>query len=98
MEEHGGTHNHEPSLGDIENVLSLLLPDKIPPYDGNCSFDLIEFMQKKASSFLEPTEDEKEKVLGMYKIFEKYAWDYAALCTFSFAYSQEKCMRMDYFE
>ncbi|VDK89604.1 unnamed protein product, partial [Onchocerca ochengi] len=64
LEEHGGTHNHEPSLGDIENVLSLLLPDKIPPYDGNCSFDLIEFMQKKASSFLEPTEDEKEKLFA----------------------------------
>uniref|UniRef100_A0A915PZY8 Bm6422 n=1 Tax=Setaria digitata TaxID=48799 RepID=A0A915PZY8_9BILA len=62
LEEHGGTHNHEPSLKDIENVLSLLLPDKIPPYDGSCSFDLIEFVQKKASSFLEPTEDEKEKL------------------------------------
>ncbi|KAM3721380.1 Translation initiation factor eIF-2B subunit beta [Dirofilaria immitis] len=64
LEEHGGTHNHEPSLKDIENVLSLLLPDKIPPYDGTCSFDLIEFMQKKASSFLEPTEDEKEKLFA----------------------------------
>ncbi|KAK6106599.1 hypothetical protein QQG55_24865 [Brugia pahangi] len=64
LEEHGGTHNHEPNLKDIENVLSLLLPDKIPPYDGTCSFDLIEFVQKKASSFLEPTENEKEKLFA----------------------------------
>ncbi|CAG9532019.1 unnamed protein product [Cercopithifilaria johnstoni] len=64
LEEHGGTHNHEPSLKDIENVLSLLLPDKIPPYDGTCSSDLIEFVQKKASSFMEPTEDEKEKLFA----------------------------------
>lgn len=73
MEEHGGTHNHEPSLKDIENVLSLLLPDKIPPYDGTCSFDLIEFVQKKASSFLEPTENEKEKVVDMSEGLGKFA-------------------------
>uniref|UniRef100_A0A1I7VE04 TPR_REGION domain-containing protein n=1 Tax=Loa loa TaxID=7209 RepID=A0A1I7VE04_LOALO len=68
LEEHGGTHNHEPSLKDIENVLSLLLPDKIPPYDGTCCFDLIEFVQKKASSFLEPTENEKEKLF----VFDRF--------------------------
>lgn len=74
MEEHGGTHNHEPNFKDIENVLSLLLPDKIPPYDGACSFDLIEFVQKKASSFLEPTGNEKEKVLSISKELGKYAY------------------------
>ncbi|VDN44229.1 unnamed protein product [Gongylonema pulchrum] len=66
LEEHGGSHNHEPSAEDVENMLSLLLPEKIPPYDGSCSVDLIEFVQKKASSFLEPTAEESEKVTFSY--------------------------------
>ncbi|VDN00812.1 unnamed protein product [Thelazia callipaeda] len=65
LEEHGGSHNHEPCLKDIENVLLLLLPTKVPPYDGSYSTDLIEFVQKKASSFLEPTSDEKAKLLAL---------------------------------
>ncbi|MCP9260999.1 Translation initiation factor eif-2b subunit beta [Dirofilaria immitis] len=71
LEEHGGTHNHEPSLKDIENVLSLLLPDKIPPYDGTCSFDLIEFMQKKASSFWNPQKMKKKSSSRLITLFRK---------------------------
>lgn len=60
LEEHGGSHNYEPVEEDSESVLSLLLPDRLPRYDGSPAGDLVEVVQKKFASFLQPTTEETE--------------------------------------
>ncbi|VDM47857.1 unnamed protein product [Toxocara canis] len=62
LEEHGGIHAYEPSDEDAACIVSLLLPDTLPTYNGALCPDLIEIVQKKLVAFVQPTGEEITKV------------------------------------
>ncbi|MFH4974222.1 hypothetical protein AB6A40_000931 [Gnathostoma spinigerum] len=70
LEEHGGDHNYEPTSSDAQWILPLFLPDYMPNPEDALSFysDLVEVITKKFSPFLQPTEEEQEK-LSEFEIF-----------------------------
>lgn len=58
MDDHGGNHDFSASAEEAECILYLMMPERIPLYDGPVSLDLIEIIQKKAAFYVELMDDE----------------------------------------